>query len=383
MRSKFKNMVLTGIFCGGLAAVFGLNLFLPDRDFSEQENRMLAQRPIVSFEDIKSGQYTQDAEAYLTDQFVGRDTWLGVKWLADRAIGKKESNGVYAGKEQTLIPALNEVDSRRKAVNTKAVRQLAENLKTPMYFAIIPSAAEIWREKLPYGAPGIDQKATIDALYQSVSGAAACVDLYEALHTKKEEPVFYRTDHHWTTLGAYYGYEAIAKALGIPPRRMDAGQPAQTGETVELQTVSENFYGTSQSKSGVRFIKPDAVQIWKQADGTVQINSGSGLHAARLYDWESLKEKDQYQVFFGGNQPQMILSNEKAADSRKLLVIKDSYANSMLPFLMGDFQEIHVLDMRFMKKSISEYAKQNDIDMTLVIYGLPNFLTDPHIGVFM
>lgn len=421
MKSKYKNVVLTGLFCGGLAAVFGLNLFLPDRDFSEQENRLLAQRPAFSFEDIKSGQYTEDMEKYLTDQFIGRDAWLGLKWFADLAAGKKESNGIYKGEAQTLIPALIEADKQRQATNIEAVKKLAKNLDTQIYFAIIPSSAEIWREKLPYGAPGIDQKQTIDALYQSVSKEATCIDLYAALDAKKDEPVFYRTDHHWTTLGAYYGYVSIMKALGMEPVRM-ADKAAQTTAAVPktdeaanetalkvseatngmalkssevprgmtpktdeimLQTVSDRFYGTSQSKSGARLIRADELQLWAEAQGSVLIDSGGGLKPAEIYDWKALEQKDYYKIFFGGNQPQMLLRNPNASGRHKLLVIKDSYANSMLPFMMRDFQEIHVLDMRFMKKSVSDYAKENGIDTTLVMYGLPNFLTDPNIGILM
>ncbi|MBR6709418.1 MAG: hypothetical protein IKL84_07040, partial [Clostridia bacterium] len=210
---KITHLTETVLFIAFIGLFFILNLALPDRSFSEQENRMLQTAPRFSFSSLFEGKFTSDFESYVTDQFAFRDRWTSLKARSELASGKTENKGIYLCENETLIepytaPEQSDLDFSLDAINT-----LAETAGVPVTFALIPSASEIWADKLPEGAPNDRQKETIDYAYGYLNAQTA--DIYSALAAHANESVYYRTDHHWTTLGAYYGYTALSSALGF------------------------------------------------------------------------------------------------------------------------------------------------------------------------
>ena len=199
--NKAAKWAQTLIFLVFIGAFFLLNLLLPDRSFSEQENRVLQSAPKFSFSSLFNGNFTSSFETYLTDQFAFRDMWTALKARAELACGKRENNGVFLCENETLIEPYSAPKQADLEFSLDAINALTDSSGVPVYFALIPSACEIWRDKLPDGAPNDSQRETIDAAYAYVQ--AETVDVYGALETKNEEAVFYRTDHHWTTRGAY------------------------------------------------------------------------------------------------------------------------------------------------------------------------------------
>lgn len=374
--SKKYSIFLTTLFCGFLALMVTANALTPDRDFSELENRSLTQRPAFTWKALGSGEFMSDYERYTTDQFAGRDGWTAAKAYMEKAVGKQENNGVYFCDDSTLISRFEEPDAKRLENNIKYVSQFAEKAGVPVSFGLIPTQAYVWADKLPQGAPNYDQRQVYSNVTNSLAGNVTLADsLWSTLSAHKDEPIFYRTDHHWTSLGAYYGYAALGQALGYEPLPL---------ETYTKTTVSTEFYGTVFSSSGVRWVKPDEMDIYVPEEGiTVTSHTydskGNPVEEPRqLYDESYLAKKDKYSMFLGGQQSLGVVKTGNT-DKPKLLLIRDSYSDSLVPFLTPHFSEIHLMDFRYCKLSPAQYIQDNGIDRALVLYSVPNFCSDANL----
>ena len=372
--TKKYCIFITTLFCAFIGLFLVANAAAPDREFSEMENRNLEQMPTLSVNTLLSGEFMKNFETYTTDQFVGRDTWIGLKSSTERALGKKENNNVYFCDQNTLITRFDQPDAAKVTENLNYVNTFVENVDIPVTFSLIPTQACIWADRLPEGAPNASQTALLEQAQAAVPGAT-WADLYTPLMAHKDENIFYRTDHHWTSLGAYYGYTALADALGYTPVPLDTYT-----ETVR----STEFYGTVFSSSGVRWVNPDTITTYVPDTGITVTSytydsSGNPVEEPRaLYDTSFLSVKDKYSMFLGGNQSLGVVKTPNA-DKPKLLILRDSYTDSLVPFLTPHFSEIHLIDLRHYKLSLADYIQQNDIDQALVLYSVPNFVTDSNL----
>ena len=372
--SKKYCIFITALFCAFIGVFLVANAVSPDRTFSEMENRNLEQLPTPSVKTLLSGEFMKDFETYTTDQFVGRDSWIGLKSTTERVLGKQENNSVYFCDKDTLITRFDQPDSQKVTDNLTYVNNFVENVDIPVTFSLIPTQACIWADRLPAGAPNASQTDILDQAQAAVPGAT-WADLYTPLWEHKDEDIFYRTDHHWTSLGAYYGYTGLAEALGFTPVSLDSYT-----ETVR----STEFYGTVFSSSGVRWVKPDTISTYVPDTGITVTehsydNKGNPIEIPRsLYVESFLSVKDKYSMFLGGNQSLGVVKTPNT-DKPKLLIIRDSYTDSVVPFLTPHYSEIHLIDLRYYKLSIQDYIEQNGIDQALVLYSVPNFVTDSNL----
>ena len=379
--TKRYCIFITALFCAFIGVFLVANAVSPDRTFSEVENRNLEQLPAVDFGtpeklfrdgNFFNGQFMRDFETYTTDQFIGRDAWVDLKARTERALGKKENNNVYFADNDTLITRFDQPAADRVTENLNYVNKFVENVDIPVVFSLIPTQACIWADRLPEGAPNASQTDLMAQAQGAVTGAT-WADVYTPLMEHKDEDIFYRTDHHWTSLGAYYGYTGLASALGYTPVPLTDYTP-----TVR----STEFYGTVFSSSGVRWVKPDTITTYVPDDGITVVshtydNSGNPVEEQRaLYVESFLSVKDKYSMFLGGNQSLGVVTNTNNPDGPKLLIIRDSYADSMVPFLTAHYSEIHLIDPRYYHLSVKDYVEQNGIDQALVLYSVPNFVTD-------
>lgn len=379
--TKRYCIFITALFCAFIGVFLVANAVSPDRTFSEVENRNLEQLPAVDFGtpeklfrdgNFFNGQFMRDFETYTTDQFIGRDAWVDLKARTERALGKKENNNVYFADNDTLITRFDQPAADRVTENLNYVNKFVENVDIPVVFSLIPTQACIWADRLPEGAPNASQTDLMAQAQEAVTGAT-WADVYTPLMEHKDEDIFYRTDHHWTSLGAYYGYTGLASALGYTPVPLTDYTP-----TVR----STEFYGTVFSSSGVRWVKPDTITTYVPDDGITVVshtydNSGNPVEEQRaLYVESFLSVKDKYSMFLGGNQSLGVVTNTNNPDGPKLLIIRDSYADSLVPFLTAHYSEIHLIDPRYYHLSVKDYVEQNGIDQALVLYSVPNFVTD-------
>lgn len=372
--TKRSRTIQIIFFCAFIGLMLVLSAVSPDKKFSEKENRELQQLPKFSFQTLFAGKYTGKAETYTADQFPFRDDWMTLKARCELATGKKQNDDVYLCQGGTLIEKYEAPDTKLLDANIAAVKHFAESSTVPVYFALIPGNAEIHAGLLPEDAPNDSQKSVIDYCYEN-SGARN-IDMESALLAHKDEYIFYRTDHHWTTLGAYYGYETLLRAMGGSPAPLSDFPP---------KTVSKDFYGTVYSKSGISWVKPDEIDIRaKQLPGTKITNYLNGKATETpMYDRSFLGKKDKYAMFMGGNTSLEVVKTGKT-EAPKILILRDSYMDSVTPYLQDDFSEIHLVDLRYyktqaMQQPISDYVKENGIDEVLICYGVSTFGTDTNV----
>lgn len=366
--SKRYARFLTAVFCLFLGGLMVWQFLLPDRARSDVENRTLQQRPVLTLSGVLDGSYMEDVESYVQDQFPLRDQWTGLKARTEQLIGKRLFNNIYLCEDETLIAKVDDPTDGLEETNLEYVTQLAEGTDIPVYLGLIPSAAEVWRDKLPEGAASWDQNAY---LAQAADTGLPLIDFSAALTAHAGEPIFYRTDHHWTSLGAFYGANALLESLGREPLKEQDFTP---------ETASTDFNGTLYSQSGIHWLTPDTMEYWVEEDGLTVTSWRTGSpEPGMLYDRSYLTQKDKYSSFLGGNQPLCVIRNENARDGGRLLLIRDSYSDALAPFLAQSFAEVHLLDLRYYRMSPAQYAAENGIDQICVVYSVPNFITDRNL----
>lgn len=363
-----RGRLTTAVFCLFLAGLLVWHIALPDRARSETENRTLAQFPAFSWENLKSGRFTQEMEDYFADQFPLRDGWTGLKARCEQALGKREFNGVYLCGD-TLISRVEEPEGALAEQNLSYVKRFSEVTDARVLLGLIPSAAEVWKDRLPAGAPSFDQPAFIQKAAEETGLPA--VDLLEALQEHAEEPVYYRTDHHWTTQGAFYGANTLLSALNMEPLKESDFTP---------ETVTEDFNGTLYSTSGIHWLTPDTMEYWVEGDGLRVTSWKSGrAEPQQLYDRSYLAHKDKYSSFLGGNQPLCVIENPAITDGSSILLLRDSYSDSLAPFLSQRFSQVHLIDLRYYHASVTEYMAEQGIDTAVVLYSVANFISDRNL----
>ncbi len=369
---KKSDLIIVILFFLFIYGITFANIVTADKNFSEMENRTLAQKPDLNLKHVLSGEFMEEYETYITDQFVARDLFVGAKSLGERILGKKINNDVYFAKDGYLIEQFKEVDEELLNKNVEAIKNFATKQEADVLLAIIPGSVEINRDKLYSRLPDISQKTVIEQIYNNMDDEhITCVDMYQILQQHKEEDIFYRTDHHWTSLGAYYGYQAISEVVGINPVPL-----SDYKETVR----SEEFYGTLYSKAGAFWVEPDQMVTYVEENGIeVTKIEGDNLEEGELYEESKLDEKDKYAMFLGGNQPLALIENSKGGE-QKILIIRDSYSDSLAPFLTAHFGEIYLWDFRYNKESVSAFIKEKEIDRVLICYSVDNFCEDTNIA---
>jgi hypothetical protein len=355
-------------FAGMVLLLLAASIIQPDRKTSEEENRVLAGFPKFGLESIKNKDYMTGLESYASDQFVLRDAWISLKVQCDFLAGKREFNGVYLGKKKYLMQIPSEMDEKNTQENLEAINQFyKKNHDVLMNTLIVPNAAYIMKDYLPIGAPVRDQGADMEYIRKQLSGDIGCIDITDTLKQHAKEGIYYKTDHHWTTRGAAYGFNAAAKSMDI--------QGIVT--EYKIYTVATDFSGTLASRSGYHKAE-DTVEIYEPENVEIQYlvnDSDNDEKRPTLYDRTALDGKDKYQVFFGGNHAMVDISttNDKG---RRLLIFKDSYANCFVPFLLPYYTEIVMIDPRYYYDNVQTLMNNKGITDVLFLYNMDTFLTD-------
>lgn len=359
-----RNKVISILFCLLLAAGIGISAVLPDRYYSENEKRTLKQLPKISADDIGSGKFGDEIEQYLSDQFPGRDGWVTIKTIADRVSGKTEIGGVYFADDGYLIEAHKSLPSKQAKINISSFKKLSDALSEEnisLRIMLVPTASYILTEKLPAFAPYANQHAVIE---YAKSQGLDIVDVTDALSEHDTEYIYYKTDHHWTSLGAYYAYAAWVQSKGETP--------ASITEWTRRE-LCDDFRGTTYSKVNYPFAPYDTIDAYFKLEKHKVDYNGGDYVTDSIYEEKYLSGSDKYAVFLNSNQSAVKISG---SGSGKLLLIKDSYANCFAQFVLEDYEETHMIDMRFFKGDVSEYIRENSITEVLVLYNIPNFCSD-------
>lgn len=367
LKKHYQNIGIT--FLGLLLFFIIVNLIVKDKSFSTEENRMLASKPEFTMEQFKEGRYMKKYDTYRSDQFAFRDFWVHFKVNTDRMLGKNQSNGVFYGKEHTLIEEFAKPDPSIKKDQIAAINTFSKkHSKLTQYLMLVPNAVSIWEDRLPYKAPIQSQQVYIKQFYEDVDQSVKKIDVAKVLKEHKKEAIYYRTDHHWTTKGAYYGFLAAAKVMGIEADKVG----------YEMLAVSSDFKGTLASKSGYSIQPLDEIDIYVPQNikiRTLVTYVDEKQKKATMYNTDALKQKDKYELFFGGNHP-LIKIDTDSKSQKVLLILKDSYANSMVPFLTPYYQKIIMVDPRYYYENINDLINEENVTDLLYLYNCNTFSSD-------
>ena len=365
-------VLIFGIFCPVTILIFFffavcfVNAVVPGKDFSESENRYLAKFPQINFKSMTDGSFMSDFDTYVCDRFIFRDFFVSLKAVTEKLSLKKENNGVYFGRDGYLIPAF-EKNEEVLEQNIRAVRELAEAEKFRLTLCIVPTAFEVEKEHLPPFAYNTKEKDTINRINTSFDANKINVEKpLDLLEHHKEEYLYYKTDHHQTAKGGYLMYRYLSADLGYTP--LDES-------SFNVKIPAEDFLGTSWSKAMLDGYGPDKLEVYEPKF----IKNKVSVEGGELYDYSKIKTKDKYAFFLGGNNG-LTKIKTSVVNGRKLAVIKDSYANNIVPFLVNHFEEIYVIDLRYFNGDLFRELYSFSIHDILILCGSSTFATDESFG---
>lgn len=380
-----KQAILTCVLF--LSVLFGgalLFWILPDRTFSEEENRSPRTLPTWSGERFLSGKYADEINEYYADQFPMRDFLVGWKGITEVALGKGGNNGVILGADGQLAKRLfdirmssGEVLSDIDAIDLSQVRKAAdginraaEALDVPMITLLPGRTVDVVSGALFY--PALYGDAMLKMLRESLGDACGYLDLVPEYRERcdRGESVYYKTDHHWTTRGAYLAYAEVMRSLG-------KGSEILPEDVFEKRTVSDSFYGTTWSAGGMKFVKPDEIEVWYRGNEDSFSVTADGKLLDGFYSEKYLEKKDQYSFFLDGTHDVVTIQKKDGEVRPRLLILKDSFANSLAPFLAQHFDLVllNLSSARSDYTDLGALVQEYDADAVLIVYTLGNVIS--------
>ncbi len=360
---KYPLIILFSVFILGLSF---LDVVTPIRDFSDVENRVLAKRPEFTVEELLNNNYTSKYETYVNDQFIGRDMWITTKSVGEQGLAKIINNNIVYGKDGYLFDLTLATDADRLERNIRYLNEFLQMYADENVFVtLIPNSTTILKNKLPIGFPGLDQNVLYDLISKDIK-QEQLIDLFSILLAQQDEYIYYKTDHHWTTQGAYYAYEALGEKLNYEPKSLDEF------EAIEV----EDFYGTYYSRVKNPLVESDTLTYYNIENVEMTILDKT---YNTLYDTKQFETYDKYSGYLNGNNGfTRIETNIK--NDRKILILKDSYTNSLAPFLTQHFETIDLIDLRHTNISLQQVIESENYDEILFMFSIGNFMTEANIA---
>lgn len=381
---KITHIISVVLF---MTILFGFSVafvVVPDKTYSENENRNLQTFPEFSWESLMDGSFSSEINVYFADQFPLRDLFVSAKALSELALLKGENDGVLLGENGTLavrtfsmfkdrLTRTDGIDLYYKETVQKQLNILnnyAEKSTVPVYALIPPRVLDVAADSFKYPSDiSLSLLAELDTVSPDVLVPVA--DMLKEKYASGEY-VYYRTDHHWTTLGAYYAYCEIMKSFGresdIIPR-----------EKFAVEVVSEEFYGTTWSKGGFRFIEPDTMEFWSLGNEKNFVTTIGDRSFEGFYDRSYLEKKDKYSAFIGGTNDITLVESVFDEERPVLLMPKDSFANSLVPFLAQHY-DLVLVNMANRMTDISAYIQTYSADRVLIVWNMENLITSGNLG---
>lgn len=368
MKINFYKIITSFILM--IIVVFSVMLAINEKkEFSENENRYLQTESKFTFKRLLEGDFISDFESMLTDQFPYRDTFMSIKLNFDKLLGKQVQNGVYLGKDNYLLQKYEKPQNNDKIINK--INEFYEITNIDLNVMIAPTSITINHDKLPKNAPTYDEMTSINYIYDNLK-IDKKIQLYDSLmETNKKYQMYYYLDHHWTSYGAYVAYKEFAKLNNIEAIKLSK---------FDIKEVSDSFNGTLYSKTNDYSRKSDLIHTFTYGENDLKVEYVMSKKIRNsLYEDSYLEKKDKYSYFLDNNHPLIVITNNNINNNNEIIIIKDSYANSFVPFLVNHYKKIHIIDPRFYKLSISGYIKENNIKTGLFLYNVNTLDSDTGI----
>ncbi len=352
--------------------VFVFNMLSPVLEYSELENRYLQKFPKFTLSGLLDGSYMEDIENYLNDHFIGRSGFVKLKAGMEFAVGKQENNGVYVCDDEYLIEKPATYNEEIIGNNLNAVKTLNDIGRYDVTVAVIPPAYEVMQDYLPEYV----YQNTIVKLNSYIESTLSDTDIYnvnvtEEMKKYKDSYLYYRTDHHPTSNGAFIIYNKLSDALGYTPLK---------GDDFKISDVTREFLGTTYSKA-LKHVSPDVITEYKPLE-TARFKVKfpyEKKEANSMYFPEHLAKKDKYSYFLDGNHALTVIESPNK-NGKKIAVFRDSYANCTVPMIANHYEEVHMLDLRYYNADVIQYLTENDIEEVLFLYSSQTFMTDESIS---
>lgn len=368
----YRRRAVAVVFAGVMGVLSLVDLIPGEKAFSQREDRELTLRPEISFKGILDGSVMRQYDVYRIDQFTGRSLLRLVKTGADLLAGKRKEGGVYKGKDDYLLEEIAAPDEEQLNQSIERIGEFSGRYeKIPVYLMLVPGAANVLDAKLPDFAVTEDQRQIFESIRQSLADSVRWVDVSSVLEKHMKEEIYYRTDRHWTSLGAYYAYQNLAEVMELDMEKAPELEPC---------AVTNSFNGMLSSASGYNtgYAEPIFIYTPKGKDAETKLVAEyveEGEKTATLYDRSELIGKDEYKVFLGGDHG-MVDIRTTADTTDRLLLVKDSYANCLIPFLTPFYREIIVVDPGYYEGDLDTIMEENKISSVLFLYGGNTFVQD-------
>lgn len=366
-RPNILKFILPFLFIGSLTVMGVFTFVNSGKTYSENEKRMLTELPKFSWESIVSGEYQKELESYAADHIPGRDFFVGVDAYFSKLLGKNTLSDIYYADGGYLINAPKEDTQGNFTKNIKNFQRFSEGLGVDSTLLIVPTAGYIMNDKLPrFSKEYADNELFVkaDELTPDISFLDTRRTLLDAY--KEGKNIYYRTDHHLTSLGSYEVYKAYCDFNNMP-------YPVKSDYTIE---TAEDFYGTTYSASGYWLTDADSIEMWSFGEKvTVTLEETNSKKSDTMFFREHLENKDKYPVFLDGNHSYVHIHNPYAR-AGNLLIVRDSYAQNLAPFLSHNYKNIYMIDTRYYRNSVKKLVKDKNIGSILYLYGLDTLITD-------
>lgn len=364
MKTKVLRAVLFFLI---IFLIPAFTLFGKKETVSYNENKTLAEFPSLSFQSYKSRSFMKGVSSYFSDHFVLREEFIKLKNRLDKSIGKNEINGVFEI-DGNLFQTFRTNDYTLTDRNIAALNKLKSRYPdTPFDFMLVPTAQEIFKNKLPKYLDVRDESEYNSYCIGKLNGIDA-IDVSREI-SETDYP-YYRTDHHWTSFSAFAAYTAAGKNLGYTPLPESA---------FVIETVTSDFKGTLYSKTLNEKIKPDSISVYRtESSFTLTVKD---KEYDSLYFDEYLAQKDKFLYFLGGNYGVCSIKNNTNKNGQKLLIIKDSYANEFIPLVAEHFEEITVIDPRYCSLSQIKEINPAEYNRVLVLFNTLGFSEEQNFSL--
>ena len=375
---KYIIYTPAAIFCAFILLIPIMYLVAADSNFSPLEKRKLSQFPTPTLKTVFSGKFGEDFETYLNDQMPFRTFFVGTNAYYDTLSGRNGMSGIYSGKDDYLIvtpvKAAQTFDN-----NIRFIGEFIDDIERPCYVCVVPSSGSIYSGELPMNHYEYTDDQIIEKTKTAFGeyGNSRFIDLFDEFKSlSSSEQLYYKTDHHWTSLGAYECYKLLGQSMGFTPTE-------RSGFNIESYG---GFYGTNYSKAALWFKPSETLEIWEnksRAENPVQVSftdAGETTTGNTLFFRENLETNDMYTAYLDGNHAMVTIVNENTETDKKLLLLRDSYSHCLAPFLADNYSEIILVDVRYYLQPVSDIVKDQSVDEILLLYSIDSLVNSTDLA---
>lgn len=252
----------------------------------------------------------------------------------------------------------------------RSVNHAAEQLQgaANVYAITVPLSSGITLpDDLLGGSLFGNQKKAEESVVSMLSSQIKAVPLYDTLMSHRTEYIYFRTDHHWTALGAYYGYRAFCQAKGITPHELTDYRME------EFPGFLGTFYKDSDNNEQMGD-NPDTVVVYRPVTTTAQLVftdiNGQETPWRIIYDVSDWRADMKYNTFIGGDNPYTVINNPEVEDDSVCVVVKESFGNALVPYLVDHYHTVYVLDYRYWSGDLQSFVREQGAQDVVFINNL-------------